>query len=229
MWLRISAHYKPHHMPVALAQHRKAEGTKTVSKPEAFAAEIIGALENFFSSPYLPAELKSIEPYAYAHAFLNHALLNFRLERIAEAHAALQSAFRYSPNLVSAQRERTIRAFVDFADSSCPLEDARKYLDLVFAQLPESARPLLRVRASVWRRVEILHAARSKDRRALRRARGLLLPTLIDDSAWMRNRAARGEMLKVLIGQRAIRRLAGFKHLLRTARSAFPRTRKNYA
>ena len=229
MWLRIGARHRLLHVPVMLAQHRKAEGTKTVSKPEAFAAEIIGALENFFSSPDLSVELKSIEADAYAHAFFNQALLNFRLERIAEARAALQSTFRHSPGLVSAQRERTIRALVDFADPLGSLEDAQKYLDLVFAQLPEDSHTLSGLRASVWRRVEILHAARSKDRRALRRARGLLLSTLIDDSDWMRNRAARGEMLKVLIGQRAIHRLAEFKHLLRTVRSAFLNTRKDYA
>jgi len=229
MWLRMAAAGQTFsHLPLTLAQHRKAEGTKTVSRPEAFTAEVVSALETFFGSPALPAALKSFEADTYAVAFLNHALLNFRLRSCDEARQALEDAFRHSPDLVARQRERVIRAIVDHADPSSPLNDAREYLDLVFTQLPGNARGLEQLRVSVLRRVEILHSARSKDRSALRHARRLLLGTLIGDSAWMRNHTARGEFLKVLIGQPAMRRLAGFKQLLRTVRSAFPRARKNY-
>jgi len=230
MWLRMAAaRHKLSHMPVLLAQHRKAEGTKTVSRPEAFAAEIISALQKFFSSPDLPPALKSVEPDAYAIAFLNHALLNFRLERIAEARGALQSAFQHSPNLLVRQRERIIRALVDNADPSSQIDHARAYLECVFTQLPENARSLLPLRSGAQRRVEILNAGRSQDRQALRRARRLLLPALINDSSWMRNHSARRELLGVLIGDAAVRRLAGFQHVLRTARGAFSSTRKDYA
>lgn len=230
MWLRmVAAGQTLSRAPLLLAQHRKAEGTKTVSRPEAFAAEKIKALETCFGSGALPPAVRSVESDAYAIAFLNQALLNFRRARIEDARHALEDAFRHSPGLAATQRERIIRALVDYADPSGPFKDARGYLGLVFDQLPETARALLRLRSCVLRRVEILHAARSKDRGALRHARRLLLSTLIDDSAWMRNHAARGEFLKVLIGQPAMRRLAGFKQLLRTARRAFPRTRKDYA
>jgi GT2 family glycosyltransferase len=229
MWLRMAAAGQTLvHAPFLLAQHRKAEGTKTVSRPEAFTAEIVGALEAFFGLPALPVALKSFEADAYAIAFLNHALLNFRLRNFDEARCALETAFRHSPDLVARQRERIIRAIVDYADPSSPLNEAREYLELVFAEVPSNACPLQQIRASVSRRVEILHSARSKDSGALIHARRLLLSTLIDDAAWMRNHAARSEFLKVLIGQPAMRRLAGFKQLLRTVRSAFPRTRKNY-
>ena len=216
------------HLPLLLAEHRKAEGTKTVSRPEEFTAEIVAALETFFGSPALPVALKSVEADAYAIAFLNHALLNFRLRSCDEARLALESAFHHSPGLVARQRERIIRALVDHADPSSPFDEAREYLELVFAQLPGNAVALQPLSASVLRRVEILHSTRSKDRGASRHARRLLLQTLIEDSAWMRNHVARGEFLKVLLGQPAMRRLAAFKQLLRTARSAFPRTRKNY-
>lgn len=230
MWLRMAAgRQKFSHLPLLLAQHRKAEGTKTVSRPESFAAERITALKEFFDSSVLSAATRAVESDSYAIVFLNQALLNFRLARIEDAQRALEDAFRQSPRLVTTQRERTIRALVDFADPSGPLADAGKFLALVFAQLPELARSLLPLRASVFRRVEILHAARSRDRQAPRRARRLLLPVLIDDYAWIRNRAARGEILKVLFGRAAIRRLAGFKHVLRSARGIFPSTRKNYA
>ncbi|MGH9873560.1 MAG: glycosyltransferase family 2 protein [Pyrinomonadaceae bacterium] len=229
MWLRMAAAGQTlSHVPISLAQHRKAEGTKTVSRPEAFTAEIVSALETFFGSPALPVTMKSFAADAYAIAFLNHALLNFRLQSCDVARQALETAFWHSPDLVARQRELVIRAIVDNADPSNPLNDAREYLDLVFMQLPGNAHALEQLCASVLRRVEILHSARSKDRGALRHARRLLLGTLIDDSAWMRNRAARGEFLRVLIGEPAMRRLAGIKQLLRTVRSAFPRTRKNY-
>jgi hypothetical protein len=229
MWLRMAAAGQTFsHVQHLLAQHRKAEGTKTVSKPEAFTVEIVKALETFFKSLAVPATLKSFEADAYAIAFLNHALLSFRLQSCDEARQALETAFQHSPDLVRNQRERIIRALVDNADPSSPLNDAREYLELVFSQLPGNAGTLKELRASVLRRVEILHSARSKDRETLIHARRLLLGTLIDDSAWMRNHSARNEFLKVLIGQPAMERLAGFKHLLRTVRSAFPRTRKNY-
>jgi tetratricopeptide (TPR) repeat protein len=229
MWLRMAAAGQTFsHVPLLLARHRKAEGTKTVSRPEAFTAEIVSALETFFKSPAVPPALKSIEADAYAIALLNHALLSFRLQNCDEARQALETAFRNSPDLVRSQRERVIRALVDNADPSSPLDDAREYLELVFSQLPGNAGALKLLRASVFRRVEILHSARSKDRETLVQARRLLLPTLIDDLGWMRSHAARGEFLKVLIGQPTTERLAGFKHLLRTVRSAFPRTRKNY-
>ena len=199
-----------------------------MSRPEAFTAEIVSALETFFKSPAVPPALRSFEPDAYAIAFLNHALLNFRLQSCDEARQALEAAFHHSPELVASQRERIIRALVDNADPSGSLDEAREYLELVFSQLPSNAGRLKELRASVLRRVEILHSARSKDSETLIHARRLLLGTLIDDSAWMRNHAARNEFLRVLIGQPAMRRLAGFKHLLKTVRSAFPRTRKNY-
>ena len=42
MWLRMAAAGQTFsHLPLLLAQHRKAEGTKTVSQPEAFTAEIL--------------------------------------------------------------------------------------------------------------------------------------------------------------------------------------------
>jgi glycosyltransferase involved in cell wall biosynthesis len=229
MWLRMAAARQEFsHLPLLLAQHRKAEGTKTVSKPESFAGERITALKEFFDSPVLSAA-RRVESDSYAIVFLNQALLNFRLARLEDAQRALEDAFRQSPKLVATQRERTIRALVDFADPSGPLGDSREFLRLVFAELPEAARELLQLRASVLRRVEILHAARSKDLQAPRRARRLLLPILLDDYPWIRNRAVRSEILKVLIGEAAIRRLAAFKLLLKTARNAFPRTRKNYA
>lgn len=229
MWLRMAAAGQTFsHVPLLLAQHRKTEGTKTVSRPEAFTAEIVSSLETFFKSPAVPNALKSFEADAYAIAFLNHALLNFRLQSCDEARQALEAAFRHSPDLVANQRERIIRAMVDNADPSRPLHEAREYLELVFSQLPGNAGSLKQLRASVLRRVEILHSVRSKDRGTLIHARRLLLGTLIDDSAWMRNHAARNEFLKVLIGQPAMQRLAGLKHLLRTVRSAFPRMRKNY-
>jgi len=229
MWLRMAAAGQTFsHLPVRLAQHRKTEGTKTVSRPEAFTAEIVSALQNFFETPGLPVALKSFAADAYAIAYLNHALLNFRLQSCDEARDALAAAFRHSPDLVRTQRERVIRAIVDNADPSSPLDDAREYLELVFSQLPGIARSLEQLRASVLRRVEILHSARSKDRDGLGPARRLLLEALIDDAAWLRSHAARGEFLKVLLGQPAMRRLAGFKHRLKTARSGFPRTRKNY-
>ena len=230
MWLRrAAARFKLSHVPLMLAQHRKAEGTKTVSQPEAFTAEIVGALETFFGSPSLTIALKSVESDAYAVAFLNHALLKFRLQSVAEGQRTLEVAFRHSPDLVARQRERVIRAIVENADPSGPLDNARQYAELVLGQLPHSARALRQIRVSVLRRVEILHAARSKDPRAVRRARRLLLSSLIDDSAWVRNDAARGEILKLLIGQSAMRRLAGFKRLLGTARGVFSKTRKTYA
>ena len=229
MWLRMAAAGQTlAPAPFLLAQHRKAEGTKTVSRPEAFTGEIVGALEIFFASPAIPVALKSVESDAYAIAFLNHALLNFRLRNCDEARLALESAFHHSPDLVAKQRERIIRAIVDHADPSGPFDEAREYLELVFAQLPGNAVALQLLCASVFRRVEILHSTRSKDRGASRRARRLLLSTLIEDSAWMRSQAARGEFLKVLLGEPAMQRLAGFKQLLRTVRSAFPSTRKNY-
>jgi hypothetical protein len=229
MWLRMAASGQTFsHVPLLLAQHRKTEGTKTVSQPEAFTAEIVSALETFFKSPALTQALKLFEADAYAIAFLNHALLNFRLQSCDQARQALEAAFRHSSDLVASQRERIIRALVDNADPSRPLNEAREYLELVFSQLPDNAGALKQLRASVLRRVEILHSARSQDRETLIHARRLLLGTLIDDSAWMRSQAARNEFLKVLIGQPAMQRFAGFKHLLRTVRSAFPRTRKNY-
>ena len=229
MWLRMAAAGQTFsHVPLLLAQHRKTEGTKTVSRPEAFTAEVVSALETFFRSPAVPTALKSFEADAYAIAFLNHALLNFRRQSCDEARQALETAFQHSPDLVRSQRERIIRALVDNADPSSPLDDAREYLELVFSQLPGNAGALRELRASVLRRVEILHSARSKDRETLIHARRLLLGTLIDDSAWMRNHSARNEFLKVLIGPPAMQRLAGLKHFLRTVRSAFPRTRKNY-
>ena len=229
MWLRLAAvGQRFSHVPLLLAQHRKTEGTKTVGRPEAFTAEIISALETFFKSPAVPSALKLFEADAYAIAFLNHALLSFRRQSSDEARQALETAFRYSPDLVRSQRERLIRALVGNADPSSPLADAREYLELVFSELPGNAGALKLLRASVLRRVEILHSARSKDRETLAHGRRLLLGTLINDSAWMRNRAARNEFLKVLIGQPATQRLAGFKHLLGTVRSAFPRPRKNY-
>lgn len=227
MWLRMAAAgLTLSHVPVFLAQHRKAEGTKTVSKPGAFAAEIISGLKIFFAAPGLPVWVKSLEVDAYAIAFLNHALLNFRLLNCDEAQRALEEAFQHSPDLILKQRERVIRAIVDNADPSGLLDDAREYLHLVFSALPSNANSLQQLRTSVSRRVEILNSARSKDRGALLRARRILLGTLIDDSAWMRNRSARGEVLKVLIGQPAMQRLAGLKQLLRTIRRSS--TRKNY-
>jgi hypothetical protein len=227
MWLRLAAAGKKlSQAPLLLAQHRKVEGTKTVSQPEAFTAEILAALETFFGLPVLPVALKSSESDAYAIAFLNHALLSFRLESLAEGRRALETAFRHSPDLLARQRERVIRALVDNADPSGPLTNARDYLELVCAQLPGTPRALHELRACTLRRVEILHAGRSKDRGALRQARRLLLPTLVGDSAWMRNHAVRREILKVLIGKPALQGLAGFNQVLRTARSAFPRTRK---
>jgi glycosyltransferase involved in cell wall biosynthesis len=229
MWLRLAAAGEAFsYVPLQLAQHRKTEGTKTVSKPEAFTAEIVNALQTFFKHPAITADFKSLEADAYAIAFLNHALLNFRLQSCDEARQALETAFRHSPDLLRSQRERVIRALVDNADPSGPLDAAREYLELVFSQLPGNAGALKQLRTSVLRRVEILHSARSRDGETLVHARRLLLGTLIDDSAWMRNQAARSEFLKVLIGQPAMQRLAGFKNLLRTVRSAFPRTRKNY-
>ena len=229
MWLRMAAAGQTFsHVPHLLAQHRKAEGTKTVSRPEAFTVEIVNALETFFKSLAVPITLKSFEADAYAIAFLNHALLNFRLQSCDEARQALETAFQHSPDLVRSQRERIIRALVDNADPSSPLNDAREYLELVFSHLPGNAGALKELRTSVLRRVEILHSARSKDRETLIHARRLLLGTLIDDSAWMRNHTARNEFLKVLIGPPAMQRLAGLKHFLMTVRSAFPRTRKNY-
>jgi len=229
MWLRMAAAGRTFsHVPLLLAQHRKTEGTKTVSRPEAFTAEIVSALQTFFKSPVVPPASKLFEADAYAIAFLNHALLNFRLQFCDEARQALDTAFGHSPDLVRSQRERIIQALVNNADPSSPLDDAREYLELVFSQLPDSAGPLEQLRASALRRVEILHSARSKDHETLVHARRLLMATLIDDTAWMRNHVARSEFLKVLIGQPAMRRLAGFKSLLRTVRSAFPRTRKNY-
>jgi len=229
MWLRMAAAGQTFsHLPVRLAQHRKTEGTKTVSKPEAFTAEIVSALETFFKSPAVTPALKLFEADAYAIAFLNHALLKFRLQSCDEARQALEAAFCHSPDLLASQRERIIRALVDNADPSRPLNEAREYLELVFSQLSGNGGALKELRASVLRRVEILNSARSKNRETLIHARRLLLGTLIDDAAWMRNQAARNEFLKVLIGQPAMQRLAGLKHLLRTVRSAFPRTRKNY-
>jgi glycosyltransferase involved in cell wall biosynthesis len=229
MWLRLAAvGQKLSHAPIVLAQHRKAVGTKTVSTPEAFTAEIVSALERFFGSPSLPVALKSCESDAYAIAFLKHSLLSLRLHSPEEGRQALELAFRHSPDLVARQRERVIQALVDNADPSSPPDAAREYLELVFSHLPPNAVALQQIRANVWRRVEILHSARSKDRGALRRARRLVPATLIHDSAWMRNHAARGEILKVLIGQPAMQRLAGFKDLLRAARSAFPIARKDY-
>lgn len=229
MWLRIAARYRLFHARLLLAQHRKAEGTKTVSTPEAFGREIMGALQTFFSSPDLPAEVNAIEADAYAFASIDHALLNFRLGRVADARGDLEAGFQHSPDIVARQRERIIRAFVAHADPSSLPAVAGEYLELAFAELPENARSLFPLKQSVRRRVEILHAARSKDRQALRRARRLLLPALIDDSSWMRNHAARHELLSVLVGRAAIRRLASFKHLIKAARSAFGGTRKTYA
>ena len=229
MWLRMTvAGQTLSHVPFLLAQHRKAEGTKTVSRPQAFTAEIVSALKTFFGSAALPASLKSLETDTFAIAFLNHALLSFRLHSCDEARQALETAFRHSPDLVVRQRERLIRALVDNADPSSPLDDALEYVALVFSQLPGNAEALQQLHASALRRVEILHSARSKNRGPLRNARRLLLATLIDDSAWMRSQAARGEFLKVLIGQPAIQRLAGLKQLLSAVRSSFPRTRRNY-
>lgn len=229
IWLRMAAAGLTFsHVPLLLAQHRKTEGTKTVSRPEAFTAEIVSALETFFKSPAIPPALKSFEVDAYAIAFLNHALLNFRLQSCDEARQALETAFRHSPDLVRSQRERLIRALVDNADPSGPLDGAREYLDLVFSQLPSNAGALKQLRPSALRRVEILYSARCNDREALLQARRLLLPTLIDDFSWMRSQAARGEFLKVLIGQPTTERPGGLAQLLRTVRGAFPRTRKNY-
>ena len=229
MWLRMAAAGQTFsHVRHLLAQHRKTEGTKTVSRPEAFTVEVVTALETFFKSLAVPTTLKSFEADAYAIAFLNHALLSFRLQNCDEARQALETAFQHSPDLVRSQRERIIRALVDNADPSSPLNDAREYLELVFSHLPGNAGALKELRTSVLRRVEILHSARSRDRETLIHARRLLLGTLIGDSAWMRNHSARNEFLKVLIGPPTMQRLAGLKHFLRTVRSAFPRTRKNY-
>src|SRR5258705_9822323 len=116
MWLRMAATGQTlSHVPHLLAQHRKAEGTKTVSRPEAFTVEIVKALETFFKSPAMSTTLKSFEADAYAIAFLNHALLSFRLQSCDEARQALETAFQHSPDLVASQRERIIRALVDNA------------------------------------------------------------------------------------------------------------------
>ncbi len=228
MWLRVAAaRFKLSHVPLMLAQHRKTEGTKTVSQPEEFTAEIVGGLKTFFGSPSLPAALKSIESDAYAIVFLNHSLLNFRRQSIEEARRALEFAFSHSPDLVARQRERVIRAIVANADPSGPIDDAREYMERLFAQLPDSARGLEQIRARVLRRVEILHASRSQDLQSVRRAWKLLLPILIDDAMWLRNDAARSEILKLLIGQSGIRRLAGFKRLLAEARGSIPRDEEN--
>ena len=228
MWLRIAARYRLQHAPLLLAQHRKAEGTKTVSTPEAFGGEIIGSLQTFFSSPDLPGEVKAIESDAYAFASIDHALLKFRNGRFADAREDLETGFKQSPDIVTRHRERIIRAFVTHADPSS-LEVASKYLDLVFSDLPERARSLLPLKPNVLRRVQILNSTRSKDRRALRRARRLLLPVLIDDFSWMRNHAARHELLSVLIGRDSIRRLASLGHFVKAVRGAFGSTRKTYA
>src|SRR6185295_905535 len=75
MWLRLAAAGETFsHLPLLLAQHRKTEGTKTVSRPEAFTAEIVNALETFFKHPAATSAFKSLEADAYATAFLNHAL-----------------------------------------------------------------------------------------------------------------------------------------------------------
>jgi glycosyltransferase involved in cell wall biosynthesis len=229
MWLRIAARQRLQHAPLLLAQHRKAEGTKTVSTPEAFGGEIISALQTFFSSPDLPREVKAIESDTYAFASIDHALLKFRLGRFADAREDLETGFKQSPDMVTRHRERIIRAFVAHADPSNLLEAASEYLDLVFSELPERAQSLLPLKPNVLRRVQILNATRSKDRRALRRARRLLLPVLIDDFSWMRNHAARYELLSVLIGRDSIRRLASLGHFVKAVRGAFGSTRKTYA
>ena len=227
MWLRLAAAEKKlSHAPLILAQHRKVEGTKTVSQPEAFTAEIIAALETFFRSPLLPLALRSSESDAYAITFLNHALLNFRLQNPTEGRHALETAFHHSPDLLSRQRERVIRALVDNADPSGPLANAQSYLELVCAQLPGTPRALRQLRGRALRRIEILHAGRSKDRDALRQARRLLLPTLFGDSVWMRNHSVRSEILRILIGKPALQGLAGLNQVLRSARGAVPGTRK---
>jgi hypothetical protein len=229
MWLRMAAAgLLFSRVPLTLAQHRKADGTKTVSRPEAFTAEIISSLENFFRSSTSAAALKSLEADAYAIASLNHALLNFRLGNCDEAQNALNETFRFSSDLIARQRERVIRAIVDNADPSGALDRAREYLQLVFTNLSANACALEQLRPSISRRVEILHSARCKDHRSLSNAARLLLLTLINDTAWMRNRAARGEFLKVLIGRSNIQRLSGFKQLLRTVRGTLLHTRKNY-
>lgn len=229
MWLRMARQRPLSHVSLFLSQHRKAEGTKTMAQPEAFAPEIMHALQKFFSAANLPPTLKSMEADAYAIAHMNQALLDFRLNRIEEGRQAMEIGLRQSPKVVARHRERIIRALVAHADPSDSLDHARKYLAKVFAALPENAQALRPLEQKVMRRVEILHATRSRDRQALRRARRLLLPIMIGDSAWIHSKAARREFLNVLIGHSATKRLAGLKHVLGGARSGALSTRKDYA
>jgi glycosyltransferase involved in cell wall biosynthesis len=228
MWLRLAQSHQLTHLPRFLARHRKTEGTKTVGNPEAFAPEIEQALRGFFGSPDVPAAVRRLESDAYAFASFNQALLSLSLNHVDESRAALRSAFRHSPDVVKNQRERLIRALVDHADPSTDLQKSKAYLDRVFEVLPESAMSLLPLKSTAVRRIEVLHAVRSKDEQSLARARRNLAPLLLDDAAWLQDRTVRGDFVGILFGDWAIGRLAGLKQSARTVRSAFGRG-KRYA
>ena len=217
------------HLPRFLARHRKAEGTKTVGNPEAFAPEIEQALRNFFAGPDVPGAIRSLESDAYAFASLNQALLSLSLHHLDEGRAALRSTFSHSPDVVNHQRERIIRALVDHADPSTDLQKAKIYLDFVFEALPENAMSMLPLKSTAIRRIEVLHAVRSQDEKSLARARRNLVPLLLHDAAWLQDQTVRVDFVGIFFGNWAIRRLAGLKQSAKTVRGALAGRGKRYA
>lgn len=189
MWLRLAragCRFGWVDQPVSLYRSHRGQMTRN---GEQMTRAAFAVLDKVFGDPALPASWAALRKRAYAHGHLRAAAQAYQAGSFDRARFAMDEAIRLHPALLADGANQIARRIAAWAeDPRTP--DPMAYLEVVYANLPDSLDVLRRQRRSILGQAAARYAFEAFGRGDLAQARALLLRGLRHRPVWLTNRGA---------------------------------------
>lgn len=155
-------------------------------------------LDTFFARPDLRAEVRALQPQAYAILFYEYAGKYFHLGDVAKGRDYIEQATKLCPSL--AQDADWLVEWLAAYALSPGVADARQLIDTVLTHLPPSATTLARLRRRLYGQVHLAAAFQAYHNHQYQRIRPHLLPAIFWYPRALLNRGFLRIMYQAIVG-----------------------------
>lgn len=159
-------------------------------------------LDKFFAQDDLPSSLSALRDAAYAQAFIKGAIRAFEAKQCEDGRDDLERAIELAPQLLDNRAQKIFNFIVGWANDAKAV-DSTQFINLVFANLPDSATVLKQRRQEALAAISMAIVFTAYEKRDWPSVRRALVQGILLDRSWLRNRGVVSIGMKAFLGFRA--------------------------
>ncbi len=186
-WLRLAyAGCQMVWVPELVCDYR-FHNTNMIGETRSKKRDSLRFLDNFFSQPNLPPQLKTLQGPAYAQMYLRAAAANYGAMRVEEATQDVVQALKLNPGLAADKGKLALDMLLGYARSPL-IKDPLGYTRIVLANLPEQPFTIADRRARLLGQVAAGLFFSASESRNWAAVPAMFVKMVGYDPGWLRNR-----------------------------------------